>query len=73
VIDFIPYVQQGIKHGFQDMGVKSLAQLHEAGSMGTLRMEIRTSAAQMEGGIHGLFDYDKTKGHPGQAGGSGAW
>ena len=36
-------------------------------------MEIRTSAAQMEGGIHGLHDYDKTKGFPGQSGGSGAW
>lgn len=40
---------------------------------GALRMEIRTSAAQMEGGIHGLHDYDKTKGFPGQSGGSGAW
>lgn len=73
VVDFIPYMTQGCKHGFQDMGVKSVNNLHEAGSSGALRMEIRTSAAQMEGGIHGLHDYDKTKGFPGQSGGSGAW
>eukprot|EP00656_Telonema_subtile_P045491 TRINITY_DN5173_c0_g1_i2.p1 TRINITY_DN5173_c0_g1~~TRINITY_DN5173_c0_g1_i2.p1 ORF type:complete len:589 (-),score=186.13 TRINITY_DN5173_c0_g1_i2:42-1808(-) len=74
VVDFIPYITQGCKHGFQDMGVASLKRLHEAGANGDLRFEVRTSAAQMEGGIHSLYDYDKTKGFPG-AGGSagGSW
>ena len=32
VVDFIPYMTQGCKHGFQDMGVRSVNNLHEAGS-----------------------------------------
>jgi len=76
VIDFIPYITQGCKHGFQDLGVKSMSDCHIAGSTSKLRFEVRTSAAQLEGGVHGLYDYDRTKGVPTAdtgLGSTGAW
>ncbi|KDO35637.1 inosine-5'-monophosphate dehydrogenase [Saprolegnia parasitica CBS 223.65] len=56
---YIPYLQQGIKHGFQDLGVKTIAQLHEFLYAGELRFEMRTPAAQREGSVHGLHTYEK--------------
>eukprot|EP00658_Telonema_sp_P-2_P023994 TRINITY_DN19628_c0_g1_i1.p1 TRINITY_DN19628_c0_g1~~TRINITY_DN19628_c0_g1_i1.p1 ORF type:complete len:598 (+),score=193.62 TRINITY_DN19628_c0_g1_i1:83-1876(+) len=73
VVDFIPYITQGCKHGFQDQGANSLTKVHEMTALGSTRFEVRTSAAQMEGGIHSLYDYDKTKGHPGASGNTGAF
>ena len=58
---FIPYLTQGVKHGFQDLGVRSLAELHERRVSGELRFELRSPAAQKEGGIHGLHSYTSTK------------
>jgi len=59
LFQFIPYVQQGIKLGFQDLGYKSIYDIREAMYSGDLRFELRTPAAQVEGGIHGLFSYEK--------------
>jgi len=56
---FIPYLTQGVKHGLQDLGARSVAQLNEFRDSGALRFEIRSPAAQREGGIHGLFSYEK--------------
>ena len=41
----------------QDMGHKSLAEVHEALADGRLRFELRTAAAQAEGGVHSLHTY----------------
>ena len=52
VTRFIPYMSQSVRHGFQDMGVRSLADMHEQLYSNQLRFELRTPAAQREGGVH---------------------
>ena len=52
---FVPYLIQGIKHGLQDIGARSVAELGEMREAGRVRMEIRSAAAQREGGIHSLL------------------
>ena len=56
---FLPYLVQGVKHGFQDLGAKSLNDLHRMRERGELRFELRTSAAQREGGVHNLHSYER--------------
>jgi len=56
---YVPYLIQGIKHGLQDIGARSVAALHEQSRNGELRIELRTAAAQAEGGVHSLHSYEK--------------
>lgn len=56
---FLPYVAQGVRHGFQDLGVKSVAELHSGLYKGDVRFELRTHAAQREGSVHSLYTYEK--------------
>jgi IMP dehydrogenase len=55
--DYVPYLHKGITQGFQDMGMRSVPELHEALYSGRLRFERRTSAAQEEGSVHSLVSY----------------
>ncbi|MBA0752708.1 hypothetical protein Gogos_001513, partial [Gossypium gossypioides] len=55
VLKFIPYTMQAVKQGFQDLGASSLPSAHELLRSGTLRLEVRTSAAQAEGGDFSVF------------------
>ncbi|EEQ32844.1 inosine-5'-monophosphate dehydrogenase [Microsporum canis] len=59
VTKFVPYLIAGVQHSFQDMGVKSLRELHDGVAKGTVRFEVRTTSAQAEGNVHGLHTYDK--------------
>jgi len=59
VARFLPYVAQGVKHGLQDLGVKSIGELHEGLYDGSVRFELRTHAAQREGSVHSLYTYEK--------------
>jgi len=59
LLRYIPYLTQGVRHGMQDAGMKSLTQAWEALYNDTLRFEIRSPAAQKEGGVHGLHSYQK--------------
>ncbi|XVF56946.1 hypothetical protein PTKIN_Ptkin06aG0161800 [Pterospermum kingtungense] len=59
ILRFIPYTIQAVKQGFQDLGASSLSSAHELLRSGTLRLEVRTGAAQVEGGVHGLVSYEK--------------
>ncbi len=55
--DYIPYLTKGISQALQDMGVRSITELHEALYAGALRFERRTPAAQEEGSVHSLVSY----------------
>ena len=44
---FVPYLVQGVCHGFQDIGVKSIDEAWEGSRTGTVRVEIRSPAAQV--------------------------
>ncbi|KAE9621508.1 hypothetical protein Lal_00032662 [Lupinus albus] len=59
VLKFIPYTLQAVKQGFQDIGANSLQSAHDLLRSRVLRLEVRTGAAQVEGGIHGLVSYEK--------------
>jgi IMP dehydrogenase/GMP reductase len=57
---FLPYLALGVRHGMQDLGTRDLNELAEARHEKRLRFELRTPAAQKEGGIHSLYSYEKT-------------
>ncbi|XP_057485731.1 inosine-5'-monophosphate dehydrogenase 2-like [Actinidia eriantha] len=59
VLKFVPYAMQAVKQGFQDLGASSLHSARELLRSGVLRLEVRTGAAQVEGGVHGLVSYEK--------------
>lgn len=56
---YIPYLMQGVKHGLQDAGIRSLSEAADWLYNGKIRFEIRSPAAQKEGGVHGLHSYQK--------------
>jgi len=56
---YVPYLTQGVKHGMQDLGSKSLNVLRDSLHTGELRFELRSPAAQREGGIHGLHSFER--------------
>lgn len=56
---FLGYLVSGLKHGLQDIGTKSLVDLRKGVENGTVRFEKRTASAQIEGGVHGLYSYEK--------------
>jgi IMP dehydrogenase len=59
VTKFIPYLQAGLQHSLQDMGIRSLDALREGVRDGTVRFELRTVSAQAEGNVHGLHEFTK--------------
>ncbi len=59
VLNLIPYLIQGLRQSFQDMGYKNIADLHTALRLGKLRFERRTESAQAQGSVHGLYSYTK--------------
>lgn len=56
---YFPYLCQSVRHGLQDMGVKSLAQTWEQLYRGELRFEVRSPSAQKEGGVHDLHSFQQ--------------
>lgn len=52
---YIPYLANGVRGGLLEIGVKSVQQLHEQNNCGMLRYELRSGAAQREGGIHSIY------------------
>ncbi|KAJ2003707.1 inosine-5'-monophosphate dehydrogenase [Coemansia thaxteri] len=56
---FIPYLITGLQHSLQDMGVPRLSELWNMVDAGKVRFEHRSAAAQIEGGVHDLFSYEK--------------
>ena len=56
---FVPYLYTGLQHSLQDTGVKSVVELQKGSREGSVRFELRTASAQLEGGVHGLNSYTK--------------
>ncbi|RAK80533.1 putative IMP dehydrogenase [Aspergillus fijiensis CBS 313.89] len=59
VTKFVPYLTAGVQHSLQDIGVKSLKDLHDGVNQGKVRFEMRSASAMAEGNVHGLHSYDK--------------
>jgi IMP dehydrogenase len=59
LLDFIPYLENGLKHALMDAGEKNIKELHESMRNGKLRMQIRSVSAIKEGGVHDLYQYEK--------------
>jgi len=55
--DYAPYLIQGLKHSFQDMGIRNVKSLHEKLYSKDLRFEIRSAMAQREGHVHDMYSY----------------
>jgi IMP dehydrogenase len=56
---FIPYLVQGMSHGLQDIGAHSVDVLRQQLYDGSLRFELRSAAAQREGGVHSLHSFER--------------
>jgi len=56
---YLPYLTQGIRHGMQDIGARSVERLRAMLHDGQLRFELRSPAAQREGGVHGLHSFER--------------
>ena len=56
---YVEYLATGVKHGFQDIGVQSIAELSNKVNDELIRFEKRSVSAQQEGGVHGLHSYEK--------------
>merc|ERR1712019_267028 len=56
---YLPYLVQGLKHGMQDIGASSVGKLREGLYSGHMRFELRSAAAQREGGVHGLHSFER--------------
>jgi len=55
--DYAPYLLQGLKHSFQDMGIRNVLSLHEKLYSKELRFEVRSAMAQREGHVHDMYSY----------------
>jgi len=51
-VDTVKFLENSLMYAFQDMGVMGIADLHNRMSIGALRFERRSSAAQFEGSAH---------------------
>ena len=51
---YLPYLVAGVKDGLQDIGCRSINELNELRSNGNVRFELRSPAAQREGGVHSV-------------------
>ncbi len=58
LLSYVPYLLQGLRQGFQDIGTRNIRELHAALYNGDLRFELRTHAAQAEGDVHHLYSYE---------------
>lgn len=55
---YILYLDKAVKHGFQNIGVKSIKVLQKNIKEGSNRLELRSVAAQYEGQVHNIINSD---------------
>jgi IMP dehydrogenase len=56
---YLPYLINGLKQGLKDIGCASLNDLNNLNRKGLIKFELRSSAAQREGGIHSIHNVNK--------------
>ncbi|KAK9800211.1 hypothetical protein WJX73_009988 [Symbiochloris irregularis] len=61
VRQMVPHLMQAVKQGMQDVGARDIAAIHAMLRNGSLRMEVRSNAAQAEGNVHHMHSYDKVR------------
>ncbi|MGR3319741.1 MAG: IMP dehydrogenase [Candidatus Anammoxibacter sp.] len=54
ILQFVPYLKQGLSHSMQSVGCKTIPDLHNALHDGRLDFEERSPSAQREGSVHSL-------------------
>ncbi|KPK61810.1 MAG: inosine-5'-monophosphate dehydrogenase [Planctomycetes bacterium SM23_32] len=59
VVDYVPYLLQGLRHALQDLGCRSVRELHEGVEAGRVGFEKRTPSARVEGGVHSLHSFQE--------------
>lgn len=57
MFQYIPYLVQGLRQSFQDMGIKTIPELHKFTEEGKVRFEKRSLSAQAQGTVHGLYSF----------------
>jgi IMP dehydrogenase len=57
IVQYVPYLTQGVRHAMQDIGCRTIAELHEWLYLGKVRFESRSLSAQREGGVHNLHSF----------------
>ncbi len=57
MFSLVAYLSQGLRLGLQDLGIRSVKNLHERLYSGDLRFELRSPSAQREGGVHDLYSH----------------
>jgi IMP dehydrogenase len=50
---------QSLRQSFQDMGMRSIPDLHDAIERDLVHYEVRSPSAQREGSVHGLLAYQE--------------
>ena len=58
--EYLPYIIRGVKHGFQDIGISDISNLHEQMYEKKIEFNLRSLPAQREGNIHSLHSYEKS-------------
>ena len=53
------YLYTGVQKSLQDIGCQSIEQLHQQSNQAKVKVEKRTASAQLEGGIHSLYSFEK--------------
>lgn len=57
VIHLVQYLMQSLLHSLQELGCRSIQELHKGIYDGTLRFEMRSPSAQAEGTVHSLYSF----------------
>lgn len=57
----LPFLLQAVRQGLQDLGCRDLAAARAGVQAGSVRLEVRSGAAQAEGGVHSLHAFEKVR------------
>ncbi len=59
VVNYLPYLMQGLRHAVQEVGCRTVSEMHAAMAAGEVRFEQRTLSARLEGSVHSLHTFQE--------------